>query len=584
MKARVGVNGGGMADVRAVLAVLVLLLPAILMLSACKQQQPEQAVTEIAAAAVLLPAVPDSERTPVNNDRQSNPEAPVPPMCYTKTEGRHNPCYVCHQLYPRQAETPRMNQLDDGGIQGTYLFSDEGTTNHWANLFVDRTDWLQQVSDENILTYINQDNYRDLAPRLQQSGWQGFVPDLQGYGEAGKAFDDAGFARDGSGWVAFNYKPLPSTFWPTNGSTDDVLIRLPKAFRETQASASRIIYQLNLALLELNIKQLKAIDIAATDEQRLAADLDGDGVLRQAVQRLVAQPHYFGDAAAVAVVPQQYPTGTEFLHSVRYVGIDEQGRIQVPARMKELRYMRKIRELSASDLDNRYRRERKEKVLEELPYYVDLADRGRENGMGWLLTGFIEDYDGKLRPQSHEETFFCMGCHAAIGTTIDQTFAFARKPTGPTGWGYINLHGMADAPSLGQSEGEILQYLKRAGGGNEFRENPEMLARWFLADGSINEAAVKAADVYTLLAPSRERALALNKAYSHIVRHQSFIHGRDASWLPAQNVYREIDESVPPLRSEHRMFGWDLRLDWSAATHRNQTASGNAGALSSARR
>ena len=26
-----------------------------------------------------------------------NREAVIPPMCYTRTEGRHNPCYVCHQ-------------------------------------------------------------------------------------------------------------------------------------------------------------------------------------------------------------------------------------------------------------------------------------------------------------------------------------------------------------------------------------------------------------------------------------------------------------------------------------------------------
>ena len=49
-------------------------------------------------------------------------------------------------------------------------------------------------------------------------------------------FDDEGFdhAPDGTptGWRAFAYMPLPSTFWPANGSTDDVLIRLPEAYRE----------------------------------------------------------------------------------------------------------------------------------------------------------------------------------------------------------------------------------------------------------------------------------------------------------------------------------------------------------------
>lgn len=512
----------------------------------------------------LLPSIALGEQHTSPGNHQPNPEAPVPPMCYTKTDGRHNPCYVCHQVYPRDPAKPRMNALDDGGIQGSYLFSDEGTQNHWANLFVDRRDWLDKVSDEAILAYIGQDNYRELPARLKARGWQGFVPDLADFGQAAAAFDAEGFARDGSGWVAFNYKPLPSTFWPTNGSTDDVAIRLPGNFRQQDGKQARSVYQLNLALVELTIKQLDRIPIASTDEQPLGRDLDGDGSLRSDTRWLAKQSHYLGDAATVAVLNQQFPQGTEFLHSVRYVGVDHDGNIGVPARMKELRYMQKIRELTASDLDNRYRRERKEKVLEELPYYIDHGDKGRENGMGWLLTGFIEDYDGQLRPQNAEEMFFCMGCHAAIGTTIDQTFSFARKVTGPSGWGYVNLRGMTDAPSLGQTEGEILQYLRRAGGGNEFRENPEMLARWFNADGTVQDAAVNAADVYQLITPSRERALALNKAYSHIVRHQSFVNGRDASWTPATNVHREIDESTPPLQAEHRFFGWDMRLDWSA--------------------
>lgn len=514
----------------------------------------------------LLPEVPAEQRQLLASQHQANEEAPVPAMCYTKTEGKHNPCYVCHQVYPRTDAKPRMNQLDDGGIQGSYLFSEEGTENHWSNLFVDRRGWLDQISDDAILRYINQDNYAALPARLNAAGWQGYVPDLKQFSSAAAAFDAEGFARDGSGWVAFNYKPLPSTFWPSNGSTDDVAIRLPATFRQQDGSASRALYQLNLALLELNIKQLDHIAIAASDETRLQRDLDGDGSLQAAVTRLHQQTHYFGDAEAVAVVNQQYPQGTEFLHSVRYVGVSDQGDITVPARMKELRYMQKIRELSQADLDNRYRRERKEKVLQELPYYVDHGDKGRENGMGWLLTGFIEDYDGQLRPQNDEEMFFCMGCHAAIGTTIDQSFAFARKVTGPQGWGYIDLKGMVDAPSLGQTEGEILQYFQRAGGGNEFRQNPEIVQRWFNADGQVNTAAVRAADVYQLITPSPERALALNKAYTHIVRHQNYVQGRDASWLPAVNVHRQIDESIAPLAAEHRFFGWDIRNDWSAPT------------------
>ncbi|TMO83484.1 hypothetical protein CWC13_20075, partial [Pseudoalteromonas ruthenica] len=69
-----------------------------------------------------------------------------------------------------------------------------------------------------------------------------------------KAFDEMGFARDGSGWVAFNYKPFPSTFWPTNGSTGDVMIRLPEAFRSKGGVYNQDVYLANLSLVELALK------------------------------------------------------------------------------------------------------------------------------------------------------------------------------------------------------------------------------------------------------------------------------------------------------------------------------------------
>ena len=510
----------------------------------------------------LLPAIEAAERTPVTNEKITNLEAPIPSQCYTKTENKHNPCYTCHQMYDRRAE-PRMNMLDDGGLQGVYLFSDEGLTNHWENLFVDRREWLNSISDENIQAYVNQDNYSALAPHLKERNWGGFIPDLKNFSTPDLAFDEQGFAKDGSGWVAFNYKPFPGTFWPTNGSTDDVIIRLPKAFRELSGQFDRDVYLINLSLVELAIKNLNSLSIPETDERRLNIDLNGDGELQQSVITLIKLPNYIGDANQQTLAFQQYPAGTELMHSVRYVGTDDKGNIFVPERMKELRYMRKLKVLEQHNVNSRYARERKEKNMGKLPDFVNLAEKGMENGMGWIMQGFIEDYEGELRPQTYEETMFCMGCHAARGATIDQTFAMARKITGRSGWGYINLNGMLDAPNMNETGGEILNYFKRAGGGSEFRENPEMLSRWFDENGMVNEEKVSAADVYTLITPSRERALQLNKAYTQIVRSQSYIYGRDATWLPAQNVFLSIDESTPPLPSEHRHYHWDIRLDWS---------------------
>ena len=163
-----------------------------------------------------------------------------------------------------------------------------------------------------------------------------------------------------------------------------------------------------------------------------------------------------------------------------------------------------------------------------------------------------------------------MGCHATIGATIDQTFAFPRKRDGAAGWGYLNVRGMPDAPTVGdEAMGEIARYLEVVGGGDEFRQNQEMIDKWFDENGQVDLAAVSAAeDVYTLIEPSRERALTLNKAYKVIVEEQSYIFGRDATVMPAVNVFPEIldpddPNATPPLRPEARRQG-NIFLDWSA--------------------
>jgi hypothetical protein len=162
-----------------------------------------------------------------------------------------------------------------------------------------------------------------------------------------------------------------------------------------------------------------------------------------------------------------------------------------------------------------------------------------------------------------------MGCHNSIGSTIDKTFSFARKVDGAAGWGYVDLRGMPDAPSRGESAGEIATYLERVGGGSEFRSNDEMQARWFHSDGSLDvEAIARARDVYDLIAPSPERAMLLNKAYRVIVDEQSYLFGRDPLPAPPQNVYRNVDPQQVPTLPPQRQFSWDIRLDWAAATKR----------------
>ena len=499
---------------------------------------------------------------PIEDGLTYNKEAVIPPMCYTKHEAAHNPCMVCHQTYPFDS---RPNSMGDGGLQSEYAFSDLGERNHWLNLFEDRSAAVASITDQEAIDYIHMDNYSTLIEQLKSSpDWSGPIPALENLHLGPAAFDPQGFALDGSHWVAFNYKPMPSTFWPTNGSTDDVMVRLPAAFREqccNGSSYSRDTYIANLAILEMAIQDLISVTVPPIDENAFCTDLNGDNQLG-IVSEILRPTHYVGNASATPVTPMLYPEGTEFLHTVRYVGIDSQGNITLPPRMKEVRYMRKHHFFTPAELVSLYGNERQEKIDELLPVYLSRGDQGVDNGFGWMVLGFIEAKEGHLRKQSEEELRFCMGCHTTIGTTIDQTFAFPRKVTGATGWGYINLRGMKDAPSVGGSEGEILHYLKRVGGGNEFRGNGEIVKIWFNADGTLNVEKVKSADVYQLITPSAGRALTLNKAYMTIVQDQDFIHGRDATVTPATNVYQVVDPLSAPTLPPEKRVEWDIRLDW----------------------
>jgi len=89
-----------------------------------------------------------------------------------------------------------------------------------------------------------------------------------------------------------------------------------------------------------------------------------------------------------------------------------------------------------------------------------------------------------------------------------------------------------------------------------------MLARWFGADGQVKAEKVRGKSVYELITPSRDRALMLGKAYSEIVREQSFVYGRDVTVTPPVNVHAEIDEATAPTLPRHLSFGHDIRLDW----------------------
>jgi len=497
----------------------------------------------------------------IEHNEVYNHETVIPPQCYTKTDGVNNPCYACHQT--NTADKERSNKMNDGSLQGEYQFSDLGVTNHWKNLFVDRRPLIKNISDQQIQHWTKQDNYTDFIEKQQNDkNWRGEYTPIKNLAYPERAFDQQGLAKDGSHWVAFNYKPFPSTFWPTNGSTSDAMIRLPKAFRELNGQYSQDVYFANLALVEMAMKDTQHTTLPAISEQDIGVDLNGDKVLTQRINSIKRQNNYLGDASHIKLAHTLYPQDTEFLHTVRYLGVNDDGTIYNAPRMKEVRYMKKHRFKTVQSLASEYYLEQKEKNSENLPQVKQQGDKGINTGFGWTVNGYIENEHGELRHQYDQELAFCSGCHKTIGSTLDQTFSFPRKVDGVKGWGYQNLASQHDAPNRGETKGEFLTYFERVGGGDEFRQNTEMLSRWFRKDGTVNVEKVQGVNnIYQLIMPSAERALKLNKAYLTIIKEQSYLFGRDAMLSKATNVLETIDEDIQPLSAKHR-YQWDLRLDW----------------------
>ncbi|WP_223635109.1 hypothetical protein [Corallococcus sp. EGB] len=525
-------------------------------------------VWRLRAPAAVAPPFDPLEQALAAGSRVANREAPVPSMCYTKTAGVSNPCWTCH------TGGVGNNVMADDSLQAEYAFSDVGLTNHWTNLFTDRTREMASISDDEALEYIREDNYTPLRAALlgRAGGYKGWVPDL----DLTRGFDAEGFARDGSGWRAVRYKPFLGTFWPTNGSTDDVYIRLPEAFRkDASGQPSREVYRINLAVLEaamtvdpglLDVKRASR-RVEPVDERVGGMDLDGDGVLSASVERVNGLPaHYAGSAADVRVRRYTYPKGTEFLHTVRYVDPDAPSLLST--RMKELRYSRKDEEPADDRVRSFYAEEQEKKARGRLPAFPGTPELGLINEFGWRLQGFIEDARGRLRLQTLEEHVYCMGCHTNLGVTVDQTFAFPRKVPGREGWRPQDLRGLPDVPQAGHTAPETATYFERVQGGDEFRANQELLHRFF-PGGVLDLPAVRRAapggdrDLAWLVTPSRERALQLDKAYQALVREQAFALGRDTLPSPPANVHRAVENGSTGLEATDRLYkDGRLHLAW----------------------
>ncbi|PVV14092.1 MAG: hypothetical protein B6D77_03615 [gamma proteobacterium symbiont of Ctena orbiculata] len=508
----------------------------------------------------------------------NNPSAFIPSQCYTKTinsKGNvHNPCYTCH------TNSQRPNYIDDVDLQLGYDFAEDARTNPWNNLFKDRSDKVASITNEQIEEYIQQSNYFDdsgniiLQSRIKNipktwdfngnGQWDGFVPDLW------YNFDEEGFDHDHSGqysgWRSFAYYPFPGTFWPANGSTDDVIIRLPESMRQDSKGQFNLdIYKVNLAIVEAMLRE-ESIAIDPVDESRLGSiDIDKDGTIGIANQvtydwapREKRFMWYVGKANQlqknnqIHLAAGLYPEGTEFIHTVRYIDFDDNDEVTLSNRIKELRYARKYAGLNYSRLRDLADGEFKEK--HDFPNRLKVVQGNHEvgvsNGQGWIYSAFIEDTKGELRPQTYEELVFCAGCHGGIGANRDGIFSFHRRlgkdefQQGWYHWSQKSIKGLED-PYRKDGHREYTLYLQTNKAGDEFRANIEIMSRFFNSSGELENEMLASMqqDISQLLWPSMERAMELNKAYKVIVDEQSFIYGRDATIAPPENVHRKIKES-----------------------------------------
>ncbi|HGZ69898.1 MAG TPA: hypothetical protein ENK74_00680 [Nitratifractor sp.] len=498
-------------------------------------------------------------------------------MCYTKTKDEtsskvSNPCYSCH------TKGKEPNFINDSDLQAEYNFPAEIMKNPFTNLFKDRSNAVAKISDQEINSYINSSNYFDKNGSIALNealpkDWKGYRPDCY------YNFDKYGFdhTADGSysGWRAFRYYPFLGTFWPTNGSTDDVLIRLAKPLQEDSNGAFNLdIYKLNLAIVEAVVKQKNIALPAAVDEKKYGVDLNQNGSLDSAKEIVFNPKAHFSKISYVGRAKEAlksgkvhlagglFPEGTEFLHSVRYIGWDDKaGHITMAKRMKELRYAKKYEWADYSQLERVANAPLQEANVNgttqtESEVWYGNYTKGLQTGTGWVYQGFIEAKNGTLRPQTHEETINCMGCHAGIGATTDTVFAFPRKFEGTNlkdkmyGWNHWSQKGLVQIPepkasylSIGEKY-EYSFYLHNNHSGNEFRDNDEVQAKFFNRDGTEKKAMIAKLhnDISLLLFPSKTRAMNLNKGYKAMVGEQSYIYGRDANVKPMKNVYKKIKE------------------------------------------
>jgi hypothetical protein len=492
----------------------------------------------------------------------------IPPSCYVDTEGQdgriHNPCYICHQ----KGVAP--NYIDDSDLQLEYSFAAPAITNYWSNLWQDRRPEMARISDTAIAAYVQTDNYMadgkiTIAETLtakfpkewdsnHNGTWEGYIPDVF------YNLDADGFDHDPqgnyNGWRQYQYAPLPGNFSPVNGSAGDGFIRLGEEFRVDKSGRPDLqIYKLNLAIVESAISR-QDIVVGEFHERDYGVDLDHNGELNSTAtvayrgepgaMKLVGKAGELQSHAKVHLEQGLFPEFTEFYHSLRYLDGSEKDGVKAAPRVKEIRYSIKKRWYPPAMLARFAADEAREKAYTpDRPRWVrGNQEFGVSNALAWQYQGFIEDRDGWLRPQTHEELVFCVGCHGGIGATTDSNFSFPRKLPA----GQVNYFADSTSKSLHKNRSDVVSYQRDAAkiGAIVADYGAYLQHNRYWNDyrnlGERNSLAVDKESIGSMLWPDAENAQLMNKAYRVIVQEQSYTKGRDAIVSPLLTIRQEFEK------------------------------------------
>jgi len=389
-----------------------------------------------------------------------NEDPAIPVQCWIETGyGTQNACKYCHTNYLADIQHGNAFPLAEDQILFSFPSPNLNRIN-WKNV-THPHEIIQRLEKDQIplpeaghpenLKYVRQDNWTAAFQKARPNGddsWNNLSNGTSAYqlmpaldpgdlypwrekdptgGGVHGYMDREGFVRNRAdeytGWRAVNFFPY-AIFTPLTGSVSGIYIRLPRPFRTRDGKLDMTVYGHNLDLLAKNIK----------DESPDAA-------------------FYAGDASHVPVKKGFYPVGTEFAHPLHYVdlyadgemgfklnGLDENKKAdyEFPGtrskRVKEIRYMYKWKDVGLEDIGEED--EEPESGEEaEIPAVMGKEWKGWiDNGAGWILSAFIENREGALRPQTTEEILQCKGCHSSVGNTVDAVWSFQRKLPDDLGW------------------------------------------------------------------------------------------------------------------------------------------------------